>query len=102
MTEAITIRRSTFSDQTRIMRLAALDDRPAPHGDALLAFVGGDLRAVLGVAEGRIVADPFHLTQELVDLLQFRADQERDARKRRSHDSAAGRHVRIRTAEMAA
>jgi hypothetical protein len=100
MTEAITIRRSTHGDRTQIMRLAALDDRPAPHGDALLAFVGGDLRAVLGLAEGRIVADPFHLTQQLVDLLHFRADQERDADEKRSR--AAGKRIRIRTAEVAA
>jgi hypothetical protein len=101
MTDAITIRRSTLSDQTRIMRLAALDDRPAPHGDALLAFVGGDLRAVLGVAEGRIVADPFHLTQELVDLLQFRAEQERNGRNGRRRGSA-GRRMPIRPVEAAA
>ena len=84
------------------MRLAALDDRPVPCGEALLAFVGADLRAAVSLDGGRIVADPFHLTQELVDLLHFRAEQERNARDERSDKPQAGHRVRIRTAQMAA
>jgi hypothetical protein len=73
MNDTITIRRSTDSDRAAIARLAALDDRPEPSGQALLAFVDGELRAALPLEAGRTVADPFHLTGDVVELLRFRA-----------------------------
>jgi hypothetical protein len=69
MTEAITIRRSSDADRAAIRRLAALDDRPAPRGAAMLAFVGDELRAALPLSNGAVVADPFHLTDGLVRVL---------------------------------
>ena len=76
MNGAITIRRSTPSDGAAITRLAALDDRPAPRGDALLAFVDGELRAAVPLERGSAVADPFHLTDDVLELLRLRAGQE--------------------------
>jgi hypothetical protein len=77
MREAITIRRSTEADRAEILRLAALDDRAAPIGDSLLAYVGGELRAAMPVSSRNgVVADPFHLTADLVRLLEVRAQQE--------------------------
>jgi hypothetical protein len=76
--DAVTIRRSTGEDRADIVRLAALDDRPAPEGEALLGFVGGDLRAVVPLRQGPIVADPFHLTSDVVELLRFRARQDEE------------------------
>lgn len=75
MRDAITIRRSTDSDRAAISRLAALDDRLAPDGQALLGFVDGELRAAVPLEGGSTVADPFHLTGDVVELLRFRADQ---------------------------
>lgn len=69
MTEAITIRRSNGSDLMALRRLAALDDRRAPHGDAMLGFVDGELRAAVTL-DGKALADPFVRTAELVELLQ--------------------------------
>jgi hypothetical protein len=102
MTDTITIRRSTHGDRSRIVRLAALDDRPAPRGEALLAFLGSDLRAALPLDGGPIVADPFHLTQELVDLLRFRAEQELGAGNGSRRGPARGRRIPIRPTEVAA
>ena len=76
MTEPITITRSTEADAPGLWRLAALDDRRAPRSPALLAYVDGELRAALGLADGRAVADPFHPTAELVEILRFQARQE--------------------------
>ena len=73
MTEPITITRSTEADAPRLWRLAALDDRRAPHGPALLAYVDGELRAALGLVDGHAVADPFHPTADIVDILRLRA-----------------------------
>lgn len=76
----ITIRHSTHADQRAILRLAALDDRVAPHGDALLAYVDGELRAALSLERrSEAVADPFHLTAHVLDLLRLRANQEQVA-----------------------
>jgi hypothetical protein len=77
MREPITIRRSTEADRAEILRLALLDDRAAPRGDTMLAFVGDELRAAMPLAQrDRVVADPFHLTNDVVGLLELRAAQE--------------------------
>jgi hypothetical protein len=77
MTQAITIRHSTAADRRRVLELAELDERPAPVGDALLAEVDGRLWAAVGIDDGGAVSDPFEPAEELVLLLQMRAEQER-------------------------
>jgi hypothetical protein len=74
--DAITIRQSTDADRKALLRLAELDEAPEPTGAALLAFVGGELRAALPLERGSAVADPFHLTGDVIDLLRLRARQE--------------------------
>lgn len=76
---SITIRHSTDSDSAAVLQLAALDDRPAPHGESLLAFVDGELAAARPLERGTLVADPFRHTAHLVDLLDLMADQEEKA-----------------------
>jgi hypothetical protein len=73
MNEPITITRSTQADERELWRLAALDDRRAPRGPALLAHVDGELRAAVGLVDGHAVADPFHPTAELVEILRLQA-----------------------------
>jgi hypothetical protein len=77
MTGAITIRSATDADAAAIRDLALLDGGSAPTGDALLAFVDGQLRAAVGRADGAAVADPFHLTADIVELVRARARLER-------------------------
>lgn len=69
------IRRTTPDDAAALLRLAALDDARALRGDALVAEVGGEIRAAVCLAEGRAIADPFRPTAELVELLKLRAAQ---------------------------
>jgi hypothetical protein len=76
MTEPITITHSTDENGAELWRLAALDDRRAPNAPALLAYVGGELRAAVGLVDGRAVADPFHPTAEIVEILKFQARKE--------------------------
>jgi hypothetical protein len=73
MQEPITITHSVDQDGDAIRRLALLDDRRPPHGPALLAYVGGELRAAVGLLDGQVVADPFHLTADIVELLRAEA-----------------------------
>ena len=84
MEPTITIRRSTPQDFPAIERLAGLDSRRTPRGDAILAYAGTELRAALPIDDpGAPIADPFHPTAEIVDLLQIRAKHsERTAPRR--------------------
>jgi hypothetical protein len=70
---AIAIRCATPADAGAIRRLAALDSTSVPSGDMLLAVVDGELRAAIEVASGTTIADPFHRTADVVDLIAVRA-----------------------------
>jgi hypothetical protein len=96
MTDTITIRAATYADRAAIERLAALDDGRAPWDDYVLAFVNGELRAALPIGGGRPLADPFHLTEGVVNLLRVAAGGQ-------PAHVAGGRRPRLhlRTAEVA-
>jgi hypothetical protein len=55
------------------VRVSGLDSARALRGAALLACVDGAPRAALSLADGRVVADPFHPSDDLVALLRVRA-----------------------------
>ena len=76
MNQVITIRHSTAADADALRQLAELDGRRAFDGDAIMAYVDGQLRAAIGIPDGRSIADPFHLTDDLVGLLRLRFAQE--------------------------
>src|SRR4051812_48108717 len=67
---SITIRQSTVFDRDAIERVAALDSGRVPTGRTLVALEDGQVRAVLPLDGGRPLADPFHHTAELVELLR--------------------------------
>jgi hypothetical protein len=72
---AVTIREATADDRPGLERLAELDSAEVPSGRLLLGEVDGELRAAAAIAGGRAIADPFHRTTELVDLLRARSRQ---------------------------
>jgi hypothetical protein len=78
MHSEITIRHATDNDVTAVRHLAALDEADAPQGDALLAFVDGELVAARPT-EGKAVADPFRRTRHVLQLLDLQSRQERAA-----------------------
>lgn len=90
MNDTVTIRRSTDQDQAEVARLAQLDSRRTPRGQALLAVVGGELHAALPLNGEPALADPFRHTAELVELLSlWAADELSPARRRRAGAFAA-------------
>jgi hypothetical protein len=92
-TAEITIRRLDRTlDGPALARLAEKDTRPAPHGNALGAFVDGELMAAISIESDRVIADPFKPTSELRKLLKLRAGQMRGA----SHGRLRRRGVRGR------
>jgi hypothetical protein len=76
----ITIRRATESDEAALTRLAALDSAPVPASPVLLAESNGELRAALSLDHGAAVADPFHPTAAIVELLMALAAQDPSGR----------------------
>lgn len=72
---SITLRLGSLADQERLARLAELDSSTPPPPPILLAEVDGQLRAALALIGGAVIADPFHPTSDLIDLLCARARQ---------------------------
>jgi hypothetical protein len=82
---AIVIRPNRPGDEPALARLAALDSAPIPAAPMLLAEADGELRAALSLHDSVSIADPFHRTAALVELLSARAEQlfaERSGRRR--------------------
>ncbi len=75
MSGCITIRAARSHDAAALRCLAALDSAPALRGDALIAEIDGEALAALALGDGRVVADPFRLTAELLEILRLRAAQ---------------------------
>jgi hypothetical protein len=71
----IVIRRAAARDGVALARLAALDSAARPLGPLLVAEVESEIRAALDLGGGGAIADPFHRTAELVELLRLRASQ---------------------------
>ena len=75
MTAPLVLRPATSVDSSDLERLAALDSARPLDGDVLLAHAGGEVRAALSLDSGRVVADPFWHSAELVDLLRAAAGE---------------------------
>ena len=91
---AVTLRFAAPDDTPALRRLAALDSSEVPAGPVLLAEVGGELRAAMSLCGRAIIADPFHPTEALVQLLVTRAQQmlgDRWPMLRRRRRNAPGR-----------
>jgi len=61
---------ATPTDRRELDRLAALDSAEPLQGEILLGRVDGELRAALSRADGRVVADPFTRSADVVALLR--------------------------------
>jgi hypothetical protein len=71
-TAPITIRRATADDAVALDRLARLDSQRLPAGPHLVALSGDRYVAAASLADGRWVADPFTLSEPIVELLRQR------------------------------
>jgi hypothetical protein len=89
-TPTISIRASTPADARTVMRLAALDSAPVPFGPVLIAEIDGEPKAALALRDGRVVADPFARTAELVQLLQMHASLVEQAEEERTATRSPG------------
>ena len=76
----VVIRRSTAYDEPALRRLAQLDDRRMGRGEHLVAEVAGEMRAAVSLVDGVAIADPWHRTADLVELLRLSAARAGEAR----------------------
>jgi hypothetical protein len=101
-TSEITIRPEYPDDELALIRLATLDSTDGtPARPLLLGEVDGELRAALSLRDGSAIADPFHPTAAIVDLLRRHASSLEPTQRlrrrnrvfpwqRRGHGIAAG------------
>ena len=75
MISPLLIRSARAADAPALARLAALDSRPLPAGELLVAESDGALVAVLSLDTGESAADPFRRSADAVALLQARAER---------------------------
>jgi hypothetical protein len=82
---SISIRPFADHDAQAVRVVAQRDSSTVPAGALLVAAVDGQVRAVLSLDTGEVVADPFAPSVALVDLLHTRARQldGRPVRRRR-------------------
>ena len=71
--DALVIRPATLADAHALERLAGLDSQLPLAGDVLLAERDGRLLAATSLVSGRMVADPFQPTRDVVEVLALRA-----------------------------
>ena len=69
------IRIATAEDEPALRRLADIDSQdPLTAGPYLVGEVDGSLQAALSLTDGRVVANPFVPTAQLLAHLRMRAD----------------------------
>jgi hypothetical protein len=77
--EGMVIREATGADRAALKRLAELDSSQAPAEPVLVAEVDGQLRAAISTVDGYLIADPWHATTDVVEVLGISAGLRTDA-----------------------
>ena len=80
---SIAVRPATANDREALERLAALDSTEPPRGSTLVGELLQRPVAALSLSDGRVIADPFVATADIVALLRLRARQLGARRPRR-------------------
>jgi hypothetical protein len=94
-TPTIAIRPAAPDEAADVRRLAYLDSqRPLP-GDVFVALQDGEPVAAISLADGRLVADPFRPSADIVELLRLRVAS---LQAPRAPLRARGRRLRAATA----
>lgn len=73
--QGLTLRLATSADGSALARLADLEQTARPADPVLLGEVMQRPVAALSLSDGRVVADPFTPTAELIELMRLRARQ---------------------------
>ena len=93
MTTSLALRVAAEADAPAIERLAALDSSTVPAQPLLVAERDGAMVAAISLSAGDVIADPFELTADVVDLLRVRRHQASPAPRRARLGLSALRHA---------
>jgi hypothetical protein len=74
-TDTVTIRHAGSEDAVALKLLAMLDSSQPLASPVLVAESGGLVLAAMSLRDGRVAADPFFPTADLVELLRARAER---------------------------
>jgi hypothetical protein len=64
------VRFARSEDAGALWRIAQLDDAHELAGEILVATIGADVVAAVSLEDGRVIANPFVLTSDAVELLR--------------------------------
>lgn len=70
---SIVLRPAIPRDHEQLIRVSQRDSKPIPAEPLLVAEVDGEIRAARSLADGEVIADPFHPTARLVAMLEAHA-----------------------------
>jgi hypothetical protein len=73
ISEPVTIREAASADLPALRRVAERDSARMIERPAVVALSDGEVRAALSLSDGSVIADPFHRTAEIVELLRAHA-----------------------------
>ena len=91
----VTIREALPADAPALHHVAQRDSARSIERPALVALVDGELRAALSMANGTVIADPFHRTAELVEMLRLHARRAPSAERLRGGSALTIRRGRF-------
>jgi hypothetical protein len=78
----LVVRRGRPADAAELAALAALDSARALSGDIVVGEVDGRVVAAVSLHDGRVVADPFEPTADVVEVLRLHTAGARSAKAR--------------------
>jgi hypothetical protein len=73
--QGLTLRLATSADRPALARLADLEQTSGPAEPILVGEMMERPVAALSLSDGRVIADPFTPTAELIELMRLRARQ---------------------------
>jgi len=79
---SLAVRRGRPADAAELADLAALDSARALTGDTVVGEVDGRIVAAVSLHDGRVVADPFAPTADVVEVLRLHTAGARSAKAR--------------------
>jgi hypothetical protein len=79
---SLVVRRGRPADASELARLAALDSARALTGSTIVAEVEGRMVAAVSLHDGRVIADPFEPTADVVAVLRLHTAGGRSAKAR--------------------
>jgi hypothetical protein len=86
---SVTLRLASPEDGAALGRLVQLDSAASPTGPMLVAEAQGELVAAVPLNGGRVIANPFRPTAEVIRVLELRAAQLSDDSPGRARRFAA-------------